>query len=310
MTQEDGAFMKTRRWLEEVFFPTHRHEIFTRRDLWEASNLTNLRIDSKVLTSKKAVLDRVLYYLTETQRQPTLKREGRGFRIINRDLNIVEWWTGESTPIEINWPRGRDDTTFYFNDNIVVYPKDIIVLAGESNIGKTALCLNFLAENINTFPVTYFTSSDLGKEKFKDRIRSFDWADFMADGKPKFDLVHQDKNYEDTIQPNNINIIDWLLMTDEMWKIADKMLEYKNCLDKGIVILALQKPRGRDTAYGGEWTKMHASVYLSLSYDKTAMHNVLCVEKCKAPGIEDPNYKKFSFYLKNGAKLMNITEIE
>ncbi len=305
-SKEDGLFRRARTYLEEKFFPLHRHEIFTRRDIWDALNLSKVNN----ATEYKAAIDRVIYYLTETQRQPSLKREGRGFRIVNRDLNIVEWWTGESTPLEINWPRGRDDTTFYFNDNITIYPKDIIVLAGESNQGKTALCLNFLADNMEKYPVTYFTSSDLGKEKFKDRIRSFDWVNFMNEnGKPKFDLVHQDKNYEDTIQPDNINIIDWLLMTDEMWKIADKMLEYKNCLDKGIVILALQKPRGRDTAYGGEWTKMHASVYLSLSYDKTAMHNVLCVEKCKAPGIEDPNYKKFSFYLKNGAKLMNITEI-
>jgi len=40
-------------------------------------------------------------------------------------------------------------------------PKNIIILAGEANAGKTALLLNFCSMNMGKFKINYF-SSEMG----------------------------------------------------------------------------------------------------------------------------------------------------
>jgi hypothetical protein len=276
---------------------------FTSRELWEIMGIQN---KPEHAAYKKAIGD-VLLNLSNINKSPELVRTGKVFRFIDDSVKELAWWTPtDRKTLEIKWPWGIDDgTSFGFDDSIKVYPGDIIVLAGEGNKGKTTFALNFLIENMDNYPCTYF-SSEFNDIKFKDRMSAFNWVDLMKDGRPKFEVLPKAEHYEDQVarRRNNINIIDWVKAPEKAWEIRDMFEKLGGAVDNGIVFIVQQKRSYKDVGEGGEGGVDFASVYLTLS--KNRIH----VEKVKSPKAYDPNYKNFGFEISGfGAKFNNIREI-
>jgi hypothetical protein len=292
------------KFLRERWFPQAKGRWFTTQDVWNFGQIRD--------TEKRIAVGEVLYHLAHELKNPELRQSGKQYRLIDRDVEYINWWEADSKRVvKFKWMYSQeDDTNFGFEENIIVTPGDLIVVAGDTNAGKTAICLNVLAENMDYLPCTYF-ASEFNATKFKSRMDNFDWVEWLdVEGKPKFELVRRYENYEDVIRPNGLNIIDWMKPPTDIWKIADTFRGIIKELKDGVCVVALQKPKGRDEAFGKEWTMQEASVYLSLSYDDKAKHNVLKVMKVKSPGAVDPNGKRYSFWLRGGTKFCNINEVE
>ncbi len=314
---EQGLYAKALQRLRTEFFPAQIGKTFTSDDVYRF-----FQVDRKpnAVEAKKA-LGLVLYNLSKINKKPELEQNGKTYRIIDKSLNIIEWWNAvKGDTLKIKYPYGIEDhTSFGFEDSILVYPKDLIVIAGEGNTAKTCWCLNFMVENMDTYPCYYFTS-EFNAPKFLDRMGHFDWVSiYKEDGTPKFVLAEQSEHWQDVIQPNAINIIDWVYLDDEMWKVRTIMKNIVANLDRGIAVVVLQKRSYKQVGEGGEGTKDLASVYFTIRNDKELKRPVLKVEKVKSPnsGIDEdgetilnPNFREWSFQVvQSGSRFHDITPL-
>jgi hypothetical protein len=121
-----------------------------------------------------------------------------------------------------------------------------------------------------------------------------------------FKVYDRCSNFADVIRPDEINIIDFLEIHDEFWKVGSLLKELYEKLNKGICIIALQKKRGADTGKGGDVTREKPRLYLTME------SGVITIEKAKnwkQEGV-NPNNLKREFKLVAGSKFLPTTEWE
>jgi len=250
MEDKAGLYARALQAFKVKFMPIYEGKVFTSDDVYRYFQLDR-RTDG---VNYKHAMGEVLYNLSRINKKPVLEQSGKKYRIINRDLNVIEWWRAKrGDTVKVKFPRGVEDhTSFGFDDSIILYPKDLIVIAGEGNTAKTAFCLNMVVENVDNHDIYYFTS-EFNDVKFADRMDKFDWVNvYKEDGTPKFTLVEQTENWQDKIQPNGFNIVDWVYLDDEMWKIRTIMKNIIGVLNRGIAIVVIQKRSYKQVGEGGK----------------------------------------------------------
>ena len=184
---DKGIYARCLNHLRTEFFPAHYGKTFTSDDVYRF-----FQVDRRpnAIEAKKA-LAQVLYNLSHVNKKRDLEQYGKTYRLIDRTLNTIEWWKAtKGNTLKLYYPEGVDDgTSFGFEESIRIYPKDLIVIAGEGNSAKTTWCLNFMVRNMEKYPCFYFTT-EFNDEKFIDRMAQFDWVDlYKKDGVPRFELI-------------------------------------------------------------------------------------------------------------------------
>ncbi len=194
---------------------------------------------------------------------------------------------------------------FSFEKYVDIFPGDLITFAGVRNAGKTALAMEIARLNMCHYPVYYF-SKEMTKQTLNVRLSKAEGME-ITDWKFKFssDIV----NFADCIQPNAINIIDYLEVDGgEYYKMADllKNIHAKlNGKNKSIGIVMLQKHSKKSTADGGEKTEQKPVLCFNL--DKNYPHGeILTATKVKniKDGEEDANGWQKKFKILRGINLL------
>ncbi len=239
------------------------------------------------------------------------RRLGRGvYEYIDREIQPMDWWNAtDQVDINLQFPVGRfadgepDGTGFGF-ECMKIYPTDVIVLAGVSNAGKTAFALNLAVENMGKYHVT-IQGNEYSPARFKDRISHFNWVEmFDTDGKPKFDVNQRRQAWQDLIKQDDINIIDWINLTENIWMIGKVIESIQAELRNGIAIVVIQKAEGVLLGRGKDWSRDLASVYLAIDPGR------LTVVKAKAWNGTNPNGKMFGFdIIEHGSRLAGIKPV-
>lgn len=236
-----------------------------------------------------------------------LEKSNRIYRTIDSTLVKIDWVNAtESEVLDLRWPYGHEDEShFSFDGQVHISPGDIIIMAGVSNTGKTAWCMNLLWENMDAYPCTLM-GNEYQASKFKRRARRMDWADPLDDhGAPKFELIERYDGWKDAIQPDNINIIDWISLDDKFYMIGAILQGIRSKLRRGIAVIALQKTAGKEFGLGGGFSEHLASLYLSMDFER------LTVTKCKEWNGKNPNGVIDGFTIVDGgAKFHNIRPIK
>lgn len=210
------------------------------------------------------------------------------FEIIEKlEENIIDLSAADNTCMSVKFPLG-------VHDLVKIMPKNIIIVAGESNAGKTAFLLNFAAKNMLDHKVFYF-SSEMGGAELKERLINFS-------EKLPFELwknctfIERANDFDIAIRPDAINIIDFLEIHDEFYKIGGFIKKIFDKLDKGIAIIAIQKNTGRDEGLGGARSIEKARLYLSMR------PGVVKIVKAKnwVSGLVNPNGLEKEYKLAKG----------
>jgi len=165
MTDDRGLFARARGAITEKYLPVQIGKTFTAEDV--------ARFFKAHEPEFKLAIHQALYYMSDKSNKlakPILRQRGNKYRIIDRSVEIVNWWDADVGEfLDFGWPRSYDDdTSFGFEENIGLFPNSLLLIAGEWNRGKSALCLNILAENIDKWKVTYF-ANEFNAPKFKWR---------------------------------------------------------------------------------------------------------------------------------------------
>ncbi len=290
----EDTYKKISAKLEAEWYPFHENEWFTHTDIC-------LYFDWKEAETKRYV-SRKLYHDCTEMAEPRLEKNNKAFRLVDRELNEIAWDEADPSDVfKLKFPYDSETGKgFPFEDHINLPPKSLVVVAGVSNAGKTTFLLNIVVRNMDDFDVSYFTS-ELSPTALKRRMIPFDqWYQLRnGNGKPKFKVYDKGDNFQDVIKPDGLNIIDYLDVNSEAeyFKMKPYLKRIKRALNRGIAVVALQKPPGRPDAYGGANMRGDTDLYLAMDFGK------LTVVKAKDWQGEDPNGKMYKFNIESGGSM-------
>jgi hypothetical protein len=143
-------------------------------------------------------------------------------------------------------------------------PKNIIMIAGEVNSGKSAYLLNLAAKNMDRMETVYF-SSEMGGAELRERLQHFE---FPIEAWKKVTFIERASDFYKAIRPEGLNIIDFLEIHDEFYKMGQLIKDIFDKLTTGLAVIAIQKNRGRDEGLGGERSKEKARLYMAIEPGK------------------------------------------
>lgn len=282
------------KWLE-----VHKDETFKQDDVCKQLEITSR--DGRQLVAIK-----LNYEASKPGKK--LEKLNRIYRYINTNKRTIDWVNASDDPVlDIRWPYGiEDDSHFGFDGCIQISPGDIIVNAGVSNTGKTTFALNFLWMNMDLHPCLLM-GNEYTPTKFK--LMAGRMAELgnplKEDGTPKFELIERHTAWQDIIEPNAINIIDWINLNDNFFQIGSIIEGIKSKLANGIVLICLQKGSEKILAIGGDFSLHLASLYLTMDFGR------MTVIKAKAYNGHNPNNEVYGFKIVNyGTRFHDIRKIK
>lgn len=222
-------------------------------------------------------------------------KEG-AYRVARDDAPEIPWrQADESQAIKLIWP-------FNLHEFVRILPKNIIVIAGAPDAGKTAFCFNFIKANMKNYSIVYF-SSEMGGLELKLRLSNFD---SMKPDDWVFESRERSSNFADVIRPDKVNIVDYLEITDNFYLVAGEIKAIWEKLNKGIAIVCIQKKRGIQfqLGRGAESSLEKARLYLSMD----SGHLEIVKAKNWIDPQRNPNGLAWTFKLIKGCKFVNIQE--
>lgn len=274
-----------------------RDFVVTSSGLFLTSDVFNrLQVTSR--QEKKNVVNALL----RLHKDGTIERAGQKdgcYRRVENDIEPVNFLTAPTDEFPVSWPLNIDD-------HCMIYPGNIIMVAGSKSAGKTGFLLNVVKENMYRHDVVYL-NSEMGDTEFRKRLELFEDVP-LSDW--KFRAYHRSSNFADLITPEKkIFIIDFLEVTTDFWKVAQYIQEIHKKLKDGICIIALQKSEGKDAGRGGDFSKEKARLYLSLDYLQEQKANRIKITDAKAWRADrNPRGMYRDYKLIKGSRFMPITD--
>ncbi|HHT9146511.1 MAG TPA: bifunctional DNA primase/polymerase [Candidatus Wunengus sp. YC61] len=216
------------------------------------------------------------------------------YKTVNKDLKRID--LSDKSDLHGELPI---DFPFEIEKLIKPMPGCVYIIAGETDSGKSAFLMNFAKKNVGLNVVHYF-STEMGKQEFSDRLAYF-WPE--AAHCKNLNFYERYEDFDQVIFPDDINIIDYLELFEDFYKMAGAIKQIGRALKGGVAFIALQKPQNRDEGEGGERTKNLPRLYLSLSPNK------LKIVKAKnwRNSMINPNKLEIEFKLLEGCKFRDVT---
>uniref|UniRef100_A0A6M3JPE2 Putative bifunctional DNA primase/polymerase n=1 Tax=viral metagenome TaxID=1070528 RepID=A0A6M3JPE2_9ZZZZ len=222
------------------------------------------------------------------------------FRRIENEAPDIDIFNVKPEFIKLKFPLGLHD---YFNAK----PKNIAIIAGTQDSGKTAFCLRFAAMNMNRgMPIRYMTS-EMGDDELVDRLKDFE--DIPIDDWSGVNFKEVSSNFHDYILPDGINIIDYFEITDSFFLIGGDLKKIYDKLRKGFAIVALQKDFKSDLGRGGTFSAEKPRLYISITGNPPE-GGIAKIVKCKnwANKRINPNGRVCHFKIRNGNEIRQVTQ--
>lgn len=190
-----------------------------------------------------------------------IKRHGNRngcFEIVEAlDENVIDIFSAENKALPVKFPLD-------VHDLVKIMPKNIIILAGEVNAGKSAYLLNLAALNMRKFETVYF-SSEMGGAELKERLQNFD---FPLENWRDIKFIERASDFSTAIRPEGLNIIDFLEIHDEFYKVGALIKDIFDKLTTGLAVIAIQKNKGRDEGLGGQRSLEKPRLYMAMEPGK------------------------------------------
>lgn len=178
------------------------------------------------------------------------------YRKVERNCKDIDFLAAKGEEVKVEWPLGIEK-------HFRLMPKNIVVLAGEINSGKTSFLLNFVKMNMKKYDIHYF-SSEMGALELRDRLSMFKKIE-LGEWK-NCHFKERSSDFADVIKPDAINIIDFLEIHQDFYLVGQRLKEIHNKLNQGVAVVAIQKNRGMDFGLGAERSMEKARLYLTLRH--------------------------------------------
>lgn len=178
------------------------------------------------------------------------------FRVVDSSCEDIDFLNAGDAVVNVSWP-------FHLEKLVEIMPGNIIIVAGEPNAGKTAFLLNLARLNMHKYPVYYF-SSEMGSREMRKRLSKFNLP--LSDW--KIHAKERTSNFADVVKPDAINIIDFLEVYDEFYRIGGMIREVYDKLKTGIAVIAIQKNKNVEYGLGGTRGLEKARLYVAMEQNR------------------------------------------
>jgi archaellum biogenesis ATPase FlaH len=262
---------------------------------------------------QKASVRKTVQFLTKNGTIEAEKKRGSGW-YRKRDMveEVIDFMNVTDTTIDLRMPFGLDEM-------FVARPKNIIVIAGEPDSGKTALALHIARLNLDgPLPIRYF-SSEMGPNEFRSRLDQFEKLDkadrIMVNEWKNIKVTERSEDFHDVIDPDGLNIIDFLEIHEDFWAVGSLMKKIFDKLDQGVCIVCIQKTNttseyGLGGLRGMEKPRLYLSIKNVRGTQSEEGYHTCTIVKCKSarsPEELNPTGLELDFTLARGCyfNLMN-----
>ena len=298
-------------------------------------SLPELRREFQIQQGTKSfdLIRNIMFQLAELN---VVRPTKRGYYKVVVEVKPVEVFgvERERRPLfDLVFPKDkRTDLEIEFAGSVVIREGDLITMGGTKSSGKTLLCLNFCAENIDKRPVlmgneyTIAISDDGVDDKVAHKIIRYEpaprflnrldvmreWVNWVDEnGKDKFTLLPVREDYAEHIVKNRINIIDWInLGGDRLYDIGKVLESIKANLGRGIAIIALQKGEGATDPRGSQFVRDFSDLELVLDpFGKGGDETLITIRGVKEK-TEAIVGKTYAYYMgKGGTQILDFHEV-
>jgi DNA-binding transcriptional ArsR family regulator len=233
--------------------------------------------------------------LARLKKDGIIEKSGRkdgGYRRVSTELVPIEWKTAPTEEAGIILPLG-------LNRLVNIYPKNIMVASGLQNAGKTAFCMETARLNMGHHKVVYF-SSEMGASELSLRlskrqdIKTDDW---------NVEFYERSSQFVDVIRPDWVNIVDYLEVNDEFWRVGQILTEIHDRLTSGVALVSIQKNEKTDYGRGGTFSAEKPRLYIAINPGE-----VKIVKAKNWKGTENPNGKVKKFTIQGGWKFVETSD--
>ncbi len=224
--------------------------------------------------------------LNRYENKGVIVKTGSGlYRKIDLTAKPIEWQNADpSKTIPIKFPFG-------IHEFCKVFPKSIVIVAGEKQQGKTSFLYECVRLNMGGPMIIDLFNSETGPEQMKERFNSLG-----IESASSFNVYERYDNYADVIDPDRISVIDYLDLNSEVYLVGAEIDAIFRKLRSGVAVVGLQKPppsitfvKGvkkiieRDLAYGGGFTAKRAVLYITMGSNRLKLLHV------KSPKMKNVN---------------------
>jgi len=210
--------------------------IVTKRDISNRRKILKRLADESLIVPDKKIPKR--WYIAQ----------GRG--------RVLDWFNASENPLNMTFPLGEHTL-------VEIYPKNTLLYAGSWQSGKTAYFMNLAYENRDNFQSVHYFMSEMGGPEIKKRLKKADHID-MKEFAEKVVMIEQSSHFDEAIDPNGLNLIDYLSVKENFHEVAGIIETIDDALSTGVAVIAIQKPGQRDYGYGGEMTGNRPRLYVAL----------------------------------------------
>lgn len=245
--------------------------------------------------------DQVLADLTSLGLIEATRGKHGHYAKIKNDCPRIEWQTAQEDWYPLVLPFG-------LHRMCGVRQKNIIIVAGETNAGKTLFSLEIARDNLiqngGQHRQVFYFNSEMGPDEMRARLLKLTPSAAGWDGLEAFE---RDREFHAVIRPDGLNIVDYMEVSDKFYLVSDWIQKIHNKLTTGVCIICLQKAKGKDTARGGDFTLEKARLALALSYAHGV--NIAKVVKCKNPlnGDANPQGQELDYRIEQGSRCNALT---
>ncbi len=227
-------------------------------------NVTDWSHESQSITKKDMHAARMAFKRLCSEPEPMIERFGDKagqYRIINREDNEQKWWLDEGKPLPLIMPLGIEKYA-------KVFPGNIILLEGQKSQGKSTFSLEFSRLNCNLYPgkKVIYQNVEMSDSELTDRfihyqerniIEKDEWKKFIK-------IIKQTSNWHDKIEPDGINIIDYLVEYEKPYILPKFIFDIHRKLKTGIALCVVQRDPFKPYPSGGRAVRDIPRLIISL----------------------------------------------
>lgn len=168
-----------------------------------------------------------------------------------------------------------------------VTQKSVVVIAGETNTGKSYMSLLIahlnLRQNGGSYDYIHFLNSETTPSAIRANARRIDQNVATWRG---LDVKQRTEDFHHVVKPDALNIIDYLQIEEDFFLVGKKIKQIWDALTTGICVMFIQKNKGAALGIGGNFTTHKPALVISLS----EQHGVIAckINKLKFP-LRFPN---------------------
>ncbi|MFC1694132.1 DnaB-like helicase N-terminal domain-containing protein [Candidatus Latescibacterota bacterium] len=220
-------------------------------------------------------------------------RQGH-YRSVDNSYENIDVYNAPTDSLPVKWPMEIEK-------HVIIYPGNIIIIAGEQNVGKTTFLLDFARLNMKNHKIRVM-NSEMGDTEFRLALDRFEGT--LLEEWKSVQFIERSDHFNDLILSDAINIIDFMEIYQDHYKIGAYIAQIHKKLNKGIAVIALQKPPGRDEGRGGSVTLEKPRLYLSMSPGKLKIVKAKSWSLTAQYSGQNPNGLEIDFKLVGGFKFI------